>query len=50
MKLEKKVQSVLRDAQIVRENKDLQIQELKKLTEESQVAKNNRYNIVKSIW
>ena len=46
MKLEKKVQSVLRDAQIVRENKDLQIQELKKLTEESQVAKNNRYNIV----
>ena len=46
MKLEKKVQSVLRDAQIVRENKDLQIQELKKLTEESQVAKNNRYNVV----
>ena len=50
VKLEKKVQSVLRDAQIVRENKDLQIQELKKLAEESQVAKNNRYNIVKSIW
>ena len=46
MKLEKKVQSVLRDAQIVRENKDLQIQELKKIAEESQVAKNNRYNIV----
>ena len=46
VKLEKKVQSVLRDAQIVRENKDLQIQELKKLAEESQVAKNNRYNIV----
>lgn len=42
-KLEKKIQSVLRDAQIVRENKDLQIQELRKLSEESQVAKNNRW-------
>ena len=41
-KLEKKVQTVLRDAQIVRENKDLQIGELKKLAEESTTSKNNR--------
>lgn len=41
-KLEKKMQSVLRDAQIVRENKDSQIAELKKLAEESSTAKMNR--------
>lgn len=41
-KLEKKVQTVLRDAQIVRENKDSQIAELKILAEESQTYKNNR--------
>lgn len=41
-KLEKKVQTVLRDAQIVRDNKDLQINELKKLAEESTTSKNNR--------
>lgn len=41
-KLEKKVQAVLRDAQIVRENKDLQINELRKLAEESTTSKNNR--------
>ncbi|XP_067932050.1 centrosomal protein of 112 kDa-like [Watersipora subatra] len=40
-KLEKKVQTVLRDSQIVRDNKDLQISELKKMAEESTTSKNN---------
>jgi len=40
-KLEKKVQTVLRDAQIVRENKDIQINELKKMAEETSISKTN---------
>jgi len=41
-KLEKKVQTVLKDAQIVRDNKDLQIAELKKIAEESTQTRTNR--------
>lgn len=40
-KLERKVQTVLKDAQIVRDSKDSQIAELKKLAEETAATKTN---------